>query len=156
MQIQIVCVGKIKETFYRDAIAQLEKEIKKKYRFAICQLDDLPISKKAGEKETEKIKREEGRELLKHIPDDAYVIALCIEGKELDFIRHTKLLNIIQDNGYRQLVYVIGGSLGLSEEVVERADYRLSFSKMTFPHQLMRVMLLESIAEIICDKSGLA
>ena len=146
MKLRLLCVGKVKELFYRNAIHKLENEIKKKCDFAVCQLDDLPISKKAGAKEEARIKMEEGKELLRHIPDDAYVIALCIEGKELKSKEHQALLERVKADGYEQVIYIIGGSLGLSEEVVARANYRLSFSKMTFPHQLMRVMLMEVIA----------
>lgn len=146
MQVQLLCVGKVKETFYCDVIAGLEREIKRKCEFSICQLYDLPIGKRAGIKEETKIKETEGREILKHIPGDAYVIALCIGGKELNSKEHKKLSDRIKQEGYSRLVYIIGGSLGLSEEVEKRADFRLSFSKMTFPHQLMRVMLLEEIA----------
>lgn len=146
MQIQVLCVGKLKEKFYCDAAAYLESEIKKKCGFTVCQIGDLPIPKNAGEKEETRIKVAEGRELLKHIPKTAYVIALCVEGKEINAKGHRELLYKIQKSGYEQLIYVIGGSLGLSDEVVARADYRMSFSKMTFPHQLMRVMLLETIA----------
>lgn len=146
MKVQLLCVGKVKEAFYRNIIAYLEKNIKKKCEFTICQLEDLPIGKKAGAKEERKIKQEEGKELLRHIPEGAYVIALCIDGKELKPQEHKALLKKIKGDGYDKITYVIGGSLGLSDEVVARADYHLSFSNMTFPHQLMRVMLLEVIA----------
>lgn len=146
MRVELLCVGKVKEQFYRNIIEKLECEIKKKCDFSICQLNDLPIGKRASAKEEEKIKLLEGKELLFHIPDDAYVIALCIEGKEIKTKEHQELMRNIKESGYRHIIYVIGGSLGLSDQVVQRANYRLSFSKMTFPHQLMRVMLMETIA----------
>lgn len=146
MQVWVLCAGKLKESFYRDAAARLEREIRKRCQLTICEIGDMPIPKNAGEREEARIKMAEGNALLKHIPKDAYVIALCIEGKEINAEGHRRLLSQIQRDGYERLIYVIGGSLGLSDAVTERADYRLSFSKMTFPHQLMRVMLLEAIA----------
>lgn len=145
MKITLLCVGKVKEQFFRNLIGQHEKHLRKKCDFSICQIDDLPISKKAGEARLEKIKVDEGQRILHKIPKEAYVIALCIDGKELTPAAHKKILQTVCQEGSREIIYVIGGSLGLSEEVVDRADYKLSFSKMTFPHQLMRVMLLEVI-----------
>ena len=87
----------------------------------------------------------EGERLLKNIKDDAYVICLAIDGKQLDSVELSQKMDKLMTGGKSHLVFVIGGSLGLSDDVLKRADYKLSFSKMTFPHQLMRVILLEQI-----------
>ena len=145
MKITVVCVGKVKEAFFRDLIQMHSVHLQKKCAFSICQLADLPIGRKAGEQEQQRIKLEEGRQILRKINKEAYVIALCIEGREMTPAVHRKLICDIRDSGFQELVYVIGGSLGLSQEVIQRADARMSFSRMTFPHQLMRVMLLEVI-----------
>ncbi len=152
MEIQLLCVGKVKESFYKNLICSMELQLKKRCAFEICQLPDLRIPSKAGKKEELQIINQEGSTLIKHIPKDAYVIALCIEGRELSTKEHKKLIREAADRGFYKFTYIIGGSLGLSEEVLKRADYRLSFSKMTFPHQMMRVLLLEELMEAICDR----
>lgn len=149
MQIQLLCIGKIKEDFYRNLIVDMEQRIKRRCNFDICQIPDLSISKNAGKKEAEQVVLREGKRLLQHVPDDAYVIALCIDGCELRSSEHKNVLQNARDRGYQKFVYIIGGSLGLSADVVKRADYKLSFSKMTFPHQLMRVMVLEELMHIL-------
>lgn len=149
MQIQLLCVGKVKEDFYRNLIVNLEQSLKKRCSFDICQLPDLSISKNAGKKEAEQIVLREGKRILQHIPEDAYVIALCIDGRELCSGEHKIVLQNARNRGYRKFTYIIGGSLGLSADVVKRADIKLSFSKMTFPHQMMRVMVLEELAHIL-------
>ncbi len=149
IEIHLLCIGKVKESFYRSLIETRKNEIGKRCVFSICQLPDLPITKNAGKKEEEKIKIAEGEVLLRHIAADAYVIALCIEGKELNSPAHVQLMKSTLQSGYHNITYVIGGSLGLSDAVTQRADYKLSFSKMTFPHQLMRVMLIEELANAV-------
>lgn len=145
----MLCVGKVKEDFYRSLVEDRKRRIKKRYSFDICQLPDLGISKNAGKKEAEQVVLKEGKSILQHIPDDAYVIALCIDGRELRSSEHKCVLQNARDRGYQKFVYIIGGSLGLSPDVVKRADYKLSFSKMTFPHQMMRVMVLEELSHIL-------
>ena len=120
MKITLVTVGKIKEKFYMDAIAEYAKRLSRYCKLEIIQVADEKTPDKASEAEEQQIKDKEGKRILEQIKDGAFVIALAIDGKML-------------------------GSLGLSEAVLSRADYRLSFSRMTFPHQLMRVILLEQI-----------
>lgn len=145
MKISILCVGKIKEEFYTKAIAEYSKRLSRYCRLEIIQVADEKTPDNASEKLEEQIKAKEGERLLDKIPDDAYVIALAIEGKEVDSVSFSKQLNELTLHGNSHIVFVIGGSLGLTPAVLNRANYLLSFSKMTFPHQLMRVILLEQV-----------
>lgn len=149
----MIVVGAVKEAFFRNKIEMYAKEISKKYTFELVELPDRSIPKNAKETIKETIKEEEGVAILGRINPTDYVVALCIEGKMTDEQKLQKLVQNIQTaNQLEQknvaITFIIGGSLGLSDKVVKRADYRLSFSKMTFPHQLMRVMLLEQLAQL--------
>lgn len=155
MKITLVTVGKIKEKFYTDAVAEYVKRLSRYCRLEIIQVPDEKTPDRASEAEERQIKEKEGRRILDQIKDGAYVIALAIDGEMLSSEELAKKLDKLGVSGQSQIVMVIGGSLGLSEEVLRRADYRLSFSKMTFPHQLMRVVLLEQIYRsyrIICGE----
>lgn len=145
MKITLVTVGKIKEKFYADAISEYSKRLSRYCRLEILQVADEKTPDHAGIKVEQQIKNKEGERILSQIKENAYVVALAIEGKMLDSVELSKKLDILAVEGISQVVFVIGGSLGLSEAVLNRADYKLSFSKMTFPHQLMRVILLEQI-----------
>lgn len=145
MKITVAAVGKIKEKFYEDAIAEYSKRLSRYCKLEIVQVPDEKTPDNASEVVELQIKEKEGGRLLARIPDSAYVIALAIEGTMLDSEALAGKINTLGVTGTSQIVFVIGGSLGLSEEVLARADYKLSFSKMTFPHQLMRVILLEQI-----------
>lgn len=145
MKITLVVVGKIKEKYFVDAIAEYTKRLSKYCKLEILQVDDEKTPDKASEALESQIKEKEGERILAKIPDGAYVIALAIEGKMLDSEELAEKINRLGVSGTSQIVFVIGGSLGLSGSVLKRADYKLSFSKMTFPHQLMRVILLEQI-----------
>lgn len=145
MQITILAVGKIKEAFYREAIHEFQKRLGRYVKLEMIELDDEKTPEHAGENEKNSIKKKEGARLLHKIRDDAYVIALAIEGKMMDSEHLAEKIRLLGVNGTGHVVFVIGGSLGLSEEVLARADFPLSFSKMTFPHQFMRVILLEQI-----------
>lgn len=147
MYIKVVCIGKIKEKFYMDLIDEYIGTIKKHNNIEIVQLEDEPIPKKTNDKINSNILYNEGERVLKKINDDEYVIGLCIDGKEINHNDHNILVNKIADDGFKKITYVIGGSLGTSENVRKRMNYKLSFSKMTFPHQLMRVVLLEEISK---------
>lgn len=151
MKIRILCVGKIKEKFYRQRIQELEQKIKKKAELEIIEVEDERTPDGSNEGNLNRIRRAEGERLLHYLQNDAeeLVIALCIDGKKYnqELLKKT-LQNRIQNYGIRRITYIIGGSVGLDERVVRRADIRLSFSDMTFPHQLMRVMLLEQISDI--------
>ncbi|MGN0372990.1 MAG: 23S rRNA (pseudouridine(1915)-N(3))-methyltransferase RlmH [Enterocloster sp.] len=145
MKITLVTVGKIKERYFEDAIAEYSKRLSRYCRLEIVQVADEKTPDGAGEALERQIKEKEGQRILANIKDGAYVIALAIEGKMLSSEEMAARIRKLGVDGVSHIVFVIGGSLGLSEEVMKRADYALSFSKMTFPHQLMRVVLLEQI-----------
>lgn len=145
MKITIVCVGKIKEKFYRDALAEYTKRLSRYCSLSITEVADEKTKEQASDVECAIIKDREGERILKSIREDGYVITLAIDGKNLDSVELSKKIESLALTGKSNLYFVIGGSLGLSDEVMKRADYKLSFSRMTFPHQLMRVILLEQI-----------
>ena len=145
MKITILCVGKVKEKFYRDAIEEFSKRLSRYCKLEIIEVTDEKTEEQASENEIRLIKTKEGERILKNIKDEAYVIALCIDGKQLDSEELSHKMETLGISGVSHICFVIGGSLGLADEVIKRADYKLSFSKMTFPHQLIRVFLLEQI-----------
>ena len=145
MKITLVTVGKIKEKFFEDAIKEYSKRLSRYCKLEILQVADEKTPEGASEAVELQIKEKEGQRILSLIRDDAYVIALAIEGKMLDSEELADRIEKLGVSGISQIVFVIGGSLGLSAQVMKRADYALSFSRMTFPHQLMRVVLLEQI-----------
>ncbi len=145
MNVKILCVGKVKEKFYRDAISEYSKRLSKYCSLEIVEVADEKTSDAATEVENNIIKSKEGERILKHIKDKDFVISLAIEGQEKDSIQFSKYIENLGVSGKSSIVFVIGGSLGISDEVFKRTDYKISFSKMTFPHQLMRVILLEQI-----------
>lgn len=145
MKITLVTVGKIKERYLEDAIGEYSKRLSRYCKLEIVQLADEKTPDGASEALELQIKEREGRRILSNIKDGAYVIALAIEGQMLSSEELSVKIQKLGVNGAGHLIFVIGGSLGLSEEVMKRADYALSFSRMTFPHQLMRVVLLEQI-----------
>ena len=145
MKITVVAVGKIKEKFYTDAIGEYGKRLSRYCRLEIVQVADEKTPAGASEALERQIKEREGERILSQIREGAYVIALAIEGKMRTSEEMAQKMERLGIEGKSQVVFVIGGSLGLSEKVLRRADEKLSFSKMTFPHQLMRVILLEQI-----------
>ena len=145
MKITLVTVGKIKEKFFEDAIKEYSKRLSRYCKLEILQVADEKTPEGASEAVELQIKEKEGQRILSLIRDDSYVIALAIEGKMLDSEELAERIEKLGVSGISQIVFVIGGSLGLSAQVMKRADYALSFSRMTFPHQLMRVVLLEQI-----------
>ena len=145
MRIDICCVGKIKEKYLKDAIAEYQKRLGRYSKLSILEVSDEKTIEGASEALERQIKDKEGERLLKVLKDDSYVIALAIDGKKYDSVGLAKQLETLAVEGKSHLQFVIGGSLGLSEQVLKRADLKLSFSDLTFPHQLMRVILLEQI-----------
>jgi 23S rRNA (pseudouridine1915-N3)-methyltransferase len=145
MNITIICVGKIKEKYLKSAIDEYTKRLSRYCKLNIVELGDEKTPDNASEKEELLIKEKEGEAILKSIKDNMFVIALELKGNMLS---SEELSNYIRDLGIKgesNITFVIGGSLGLSKAVLERANYKLCFSKMTFPHQLFRVMLLEQV-----------
>lgn len=145
MKITLITVGKIKEKYLKDAIAEYSKRLSRYCKLEIVEVADEKTPDKASEALENQIKEKEGNRILSHISDSDYVIALAINGKERDSVELAEHIRSLGLHGKSSLAFVIGGSLGLSEEVLKRADEKLSFSKMTFPHQLMRVILAEQI-----------
>ncbi|MCI8963467.1 MAG: 23S rRNA (pseudouridine(1915)-N(3))-methyltransferase RlmH [Eubacterium sp.] len=145
MKIRILCVGKIKEKFMREALGEYSKRLSRYIKLEIIEVVDEKKPDSASEKEENQIRDKEAERLLKQIRQEDYVIALAIDGKMYDSVAFSRKLDRFGMLGRGSVVFVIGGSLGLGEQVLERADESISFSKMTFPHQLMRVILLEQI-----------
>ena len=145
MNIKILCVGKIKEKFYRDAISEYSKRLSKYCSLEIVEVNDEKTSENSTENEINIIKDKEGERILKHIKDKDYAIALAIQGKPQDSVAFSKYIENLGITGNSSICFIIGGSLGLSDAVMKRCNDSISFSKMTFPHQLMRVILLEQI-----------
>lgn len=145
MKITIVSVGKIKENYLKDAIAEYCKRLGKYCKLEILEVPDEKTPEQASETAEEQIRTKEGERIRKHLKEDAYVIALAIEGKMLSSEELAEKIDLLGVRGTSHIIFVIGGSIGLGQSVMQRADYALSFSKMTFPHQLMRVILLEQI-----------
>ncbi|MCU6697520.1 23S rRNA (pseudouridine(1915)-N(3))-methyltransferase RlmH [Laedolimicola ammoniilytica] len=145
MKITCVVVGKIKEKYFTDAIKEYSKRLSRYCKLEIVELADEKTPDGASEAEEQAIREKEGERILKTLKDDAYVIALAIEGKMLDSVELSKKIESLGISGTSHIAFVIGGSLGLAPAVMKRADYALSFSRMTFPHQLMRVVLLEQL-----------
>ena len=145
MNITILCVGQIKEKYFRDAIAEYQKRLSRYCKLQMIEVADEKTKENASEAENDLIRKKEGERLLKHIKDSDYCITLEIDGKMRTSEGLSKEIDRLGLAGKSSLVFVIGGSIGLDTAVLKRSDYALSFSKMTFPHQLMRVILLEQI-----------
>ncbi len=145
MNIQIICIGKLKERYWKEAIAEYSKRLKSYVNLEIIELKESKLPANFGLAEEEMAKVNEGKEILSKISKDTYVITLEIKGKSLDSGEMADKINSLGLNGISNVAFIIGGSLGLSEEVSRRADYKLSFSNMTFPHQMVRVILIEQI-----------
>lgn len=145
MNIQIICIGKLKEKYWTDAIKEYSKRLSRFCSLEIIELKESLLPANASARDEERVKLEEGREILKAIKDGTYVITLEIKGKALSSEELAAKIDDLGIMGKSNVAFVIGGSLGLSPEVSNRADFKLSFSRMTFPHQMMRVILLEQI-----------
>ncbi|HET7627681.1 MAG TPA: 23S rRNA (pseudouridine(1915)-N(3))-methyltransferase RlmH [Bacillales bacterium] len=154
MNITIACVGKLKEKHLRQGIAEYEKRLKPFARLDFIEVPDEKAPESMSEAEAELVKQAEGERLLIKIPNDAYVIALSLDGKPLTSEQFAAKLDELATYGRSKIVFVIGGSLGLSDAVLQRADMKLSFSKLTFPHQLMRLILIEQVYRAFKIKRG--
>lgn len=145
MNITIISVGKLKEKYLKQAIDEYSKRLSRYCKLDIIELPDEKTPDNASEKEELQIKEKEGQLILSKVKENAYVVAMDLKGKQLtseelsDFVENCGVM------GNSNITFIIGGSLGLSQQVINRANYKLCFSKMTFPHQLFRVMLLEQI-----------
>ena len=145
LNIKIITVGSVKEEFYRNKINEYMTSISKHSNASIIELKDESIPSNAGEAAVEDIKKREGERILSSIDSTDYVVALCIDGRLTNTNGVASLMSKASADYTGCVCFIIGGSLGLNDAVIRRANYKLSFSRMTFPHQLMRVMLLEQI-----------
>ncbi len=145
MKITLITVGKIKEKYLKDAIAEYTKRLSKYCKLEIVEVADEKTPDNASEVVEIAIRAKEAERIFKYVKDDAYVITLEIQGKQLTSEELADKIGKLGVQGTSHIIFIIGGSIGLGKEVMKRSDYALSFSKMTFPHQLMRVILLEQI-----------
>lgn len=144
-RVTVICVGKLKEPFYRQAVAEYTKRLSRHCKLEIIELPEHRLPDRPSEAEIEQALATEASAIREKAPKSGALIALCIEGKELSSVALSKKLTEFAVSGASQLTFLIGGSVGLSEEVKGSADLRLSMSPMTFPHHMARVMLLEQI-----------
>lgn len=145
MKITVITVGKLKEKYLKDAIAEYSKRLSKYCKLEIIEVADEKTPDNASEAVEIAIRDKEAERILKYLKDDAYVITLEIGGKMLSSEEFADKIDKLGIQGISHIIFIIGGSIGLGQAVVKKSDYALSFSKMTFPHQLMRVILLEQI-----------
>lgn len=145
MKITVITVGKIKEKYLKDAIAEYSKRLSKYCKLEIVEVADEKTPDNASEIVEDSIRSKEAERILKYVKDDAYVITLEIGGKQLSSEELADKIDKLGVQGTSHIIFIIGGSIGLGKEVLAKSNYALSFSKMTFPHQLMRVILLEQV-----------
>ncbi|MBQ2986636.1 MAG: 23S rRNA (pseudouridine(1915)-N(3))-methyltransferase RlmH [Tyzzerella sp.] len=145
MKITVITVGKIKEKYLKDAIEEYSKRLSKYCRLEIIEVADEKTPDNASEVVEDSIRSKEAERILKYVKDDAYVITLEIGGKQLSSEELADKIDKLGVQGTSHIIFIIGGSIGLGKEVLNKSNYALSFSKMTFPHQLMRVILLEQV-----------
>jgi len=145
MQVEILCVGKLKEKYLKDACDEYAKRLSRFCNLTVTEFKDEAVGEQASDAQILQAIEREGERILSKISERDYVISLCVEGKPLSSEAFAKELKTVFQKGIARLVFVIGGSCGLSEQVKKRSNLRLSFSAMTFPHQLMRVILLEQL-----------
>jgi len=145
LNINIICIGKLKEKYLKDASAEYSKRLTAFCKLNIIELDEYALPEGPSDAQIKQGLEKEGKAILDKISKDAFVYAMCIEGKHLSSPNLSKEIDEIALNGTSNITFIIGGSFGLSDEVKQRANKRLSMSEMTFPHQLARIMLLEQI-----------
>lgn len=145
MNINIIAVGKIKEKYIQEGIKEFSKRLSRYCKLNIIEIEDEKAPETLSEKDMLIVKAKEGEKILNKIPANSFVITLVIEGKQLTSEGLAEKFEDIMVNGSNDITFIIGGSLGLDSEVINRSNFKLSFSKMTFPHQLMRLILLEQV-----------
>ena len=145
LHIDIVCIGKIKEQYLRDAIQEYRKRLSKYCSLTIIELPDEPLPNHLSEKLSESIKQSESNNILSHIRKDSYLICLDLNGKQYTSEEFSQKIDNIALNNNSNIAFVIGGTLGMSKELLTKANEKICFSKMTFPHQLIRLFLLEQL-----------
>ena len=145
LNVKLICVGKMREKFYIDAFAEYAKRLQAYCRLELLEIAEQRLGDRPSDKEIAAALEREGQEILKAVPPDAYLTALCVEGKQMPSEGMAELIAARENSGRPKLCFVIGGSYGLSPSVKARADRKLSMSQMTFPHHLARVMLAEQL-----------
>lgn len=145
MNINIIAVGKIKEKYIQEGIKEFSKRLSRYCKLNIIEIEDEKAPETLSEKDMEIVKTKEGEKILSKIAPNSYIITLVLDGKQLTSEGLAEKFEDIMVNGNNDITFIIGGSLGLSNEVIKKSNYKLSFSKMTFPHQLMRLILLEQV-----------
>ena len=154
LQVKLICVGKMREKFYMDAFQEYQKRLSAYCKFEQVELSETRLPENPSQAQIDAALEKEAADILRNVPQDAYLVALCVEGKQLPSEAVAELISTRENSGKPRLCFVIGGSYGLSEKVKTRADLRLSMSKMTFPHHLARVMLAEQIYRGFKIKEG--
>ena len=145
LNIQIICIGKLKETYLKDAISEYSKRLQKYCSLTITELTDEKLPNKLNESIINEIKNKECTKILQSIKKDSYILCLDLKGKEFSSEQFSKKLEDIALNENSHITFIIGGTLGLTEKILQKSNEKICFSKMTFPHQLIRVFLLEQI-----------
>ncbi len=145
MNITIIAVGKVKEKYAKEGIQQFMKRLQPYAKVKIIELTDEPAPEHLSAKEEEEVKRKEGKKIIAKLADNMHVVALDLNGRERTSEQFATWMDDHRTYGRSKIAFVIGGSLGLSDDVLKRADEKIAFSKMTFPHQLMRLFLVEQI-----------
>ena len=154
LAVKLICVGKMRERFYIDAFAEYEKRLGAYCRFDCVQLQEQRLPDRPSQTEIKAALAKEGMDIVKYIPQDAYVAAMCVEGQQLSSEELGELIVRREASGRPKLCFVIGGSYGLSEQIKSRSDLHLSLSRMTFPHHLARVILAEQLYRAYTIKEG--
>ncbi len=154
LKVNIICLGKLKEKYIKDGIAEYTKRLSRFCNLNIIELPDEKIPDNATDGEMKKVISLEGEKIKKHISDQSFKIALCVEGKQLSSEDFASKINNVTVLGKSEITFVIGGSLGLSEDIKKMCDMRLSFSMFTYPHMLMRLILVEQIYRAFKINSG--
>ena len=145
LAVKFICVGRMREKFYIDAFSEYTKRLQSLCKFEIVEPAEQRLSENPSDKEVKAALDKEAQDIMKAIPNDAYVVAMCVEGKQMPSEGMGELIAARENSGKPKLCFVIGGSFGLADSVKARADIKLSMSKMTFPHHLARVMLIEQL-----------
>ena len=145
LAVKFICVGRMREKFYIDAFSEYTKRLQSLCKFELVEPQEQRLSENPSDKEIKAALDKEAQDIMKAIPSDAYVVAMCVEGKHMPSEGMGELIAARENSGKPKLCFVIGGSFGLADSVKARADYKLSMSKMTFPHHLARVMLVEQL-----------
>ena len=145
LAVKFICVGRMREKFYIEAFSEYTKRLQSLCRFEIVEPAEQRLSENPSDKEIKAALDKEAHDIMKAIPGDAYVVAMCVEGRQMPSEGMGELIAQRENSGKPKLCFVIGGSFGLADSVKARADMKLSMSKMTFPHHLARVMLIEQL-----------